>query len=436
MKRIILTLLIILSVDMTIKANDQDTLWIRYTSPINELDFTPDDNYVVAWNNNIEFWEVEQGVKEFFIPTEAVGDYNYNEEFLVFSQDSTPKLLNWQTREVFEGFEKEDFRIDKIRTAKSKNEFIALGYQKEGISFFESESTVYFWDINSKLLVDSLEILNQFEKDNFTWRRAVLDYDYIGNNDEYLYVKFIDYNNRIIIIPPSERRTNYFYHLYNRSTKELVDSIFVFQDTKNGAEVPIDRIQVMNNRSRIAWNNKGGEINFYDINTRQFYDNFSRQDFSKVNDIELSRDDQLISLTYGKFINVFNVETENLVTSFNTGSTYGQCKLSNNDRYMIGSIDDILIMHPVTLSSVETNALKSQTTISPNPTSSIVNIDLICSESVVDYQITDINGEKIMQSTKANQNGNLQIDLSSYSAGVYFLTINCKEPMTYKIIKE
>lgn len=194
---------------------------------------------------------MQQGVKDFFIQSEVLGGYNYNEEYLVFSQDSTPKLLNWKTREVVEGFQKEVFRIDKIRTAKSKNEFMALGYLKEGISLYESESTIYFWDINSKILVDSLEISNQFEKDNYTWRRYVMDYDYIGNNDEFLYVKFNDYNNRVVSIPPNERRTNYFYHIYDRNTKELVDSLFVFQDTKNGAESTVDKMFVMNDRSKL-----------------------------------------------------------------------------------------------------------------------------------------------------------------------------------------
>ncbi|PKL81076.1 MAG: hypothetical protein CVV25_01170 [Ignavibacteriae bacterium HGW-Ignavibacteriae-4] len=155
-----------------------------------------------------------------------------------------------------------------------------------------------------------------------------------------------------------------------------------------------------------------------------------------VNDIEFNNDDKLMSLTYGEFINVFNYEIDEIYASFNTGTTYGQYKLSNNKNLMIGSVEGYLLLHPVTLSSVETNTLKSQTTISPNPTSSIVNIDLNCSEPLVDYQITDINGASVSQTTIANQFGSLQIDFSAYPTGVYFLTINCKEPVTYKIIKE
>ncbi|MER3329468.1 MAG: hypothetical protein RIF34_07820, partial [Candidatus Kapaibacterium sp.] len=149
MKNIFLVLLTILSVVITVKGDELDTLWYRNTSFVNELDFTPDDRYVIAWTNAIEFWEVQQGVKDFYIPIEAVGDYNYNKEFLVFAQDSTPKLLNWQTREVVEGFEKQEAFLGIIKTAKSKNEFMATkGHHPK---------LIYFWDINQKKILDSLE---------------------------------------------------------------------------------------------------------------------------------------------------------------------------------------------------------------------------------------------------------------------------------------
>ena len=140
-------------------------------------------------------------------------------------------------------------------------------------------------------------------------------------------------------------------------------------------------------------------------------------------------------MTYG-IINVFDLENSSLFASFNTGSSYGQCKLSQNKQYMIGSVGSVLIMHPVTLSSIETEALNNQVTISPNPTSNFVNIELNCSEPKVDYQINDLNGALVAQSTIANQSGNLQLDFSDYTSGIYFITINCIEPKTYKIIKE
>ena len=75
--------------------------------------------------------------------------------------------------------------------------------------------------------------------------------------------------------------------------------------------------------------------------------------------------------------------------------------------------------------------------ISPNPTSSFINIDLNCTEPIISYQINDINGLMLFQSSVQNQAGNLQVDFTSYPSGVYFLSVICNnQPKTYKIIKE
>ncbi|MCA9747553.1 MAG: T9SS type A sorting domain-containing protein [Romboutsia sp.] len=75
--------------------------------------------------------------------------------------------------------------------------------------------------------------------------------------------------------------------------------------------------------------------------------------------------------------------------------------------------------------------------ISPNPTNSSVNIELNCAESIINYQINDINGLMIFQSSVQNLVGNLRIDFTSYPSGVYFLSMICNnQPQIYKIIKE
>ncbi len=429
MKNLLLTLMLVVFASTTIKAIEIDTLWLRIAGAgVQELDFTPDDKYVIAWTNAIEFWEKQQGVKEFSIPIDvkAVGDFNYNKEILVFAKDSTPKLLDWETKDIIEGFEKQETFLGRIRTAKSKNEFMATkGHHPK---------VIYFWDINQKQILDSIEIMKEFEKNNQKWGRSIHEYDYVGNNDEYFYIRINDNNALTSGLNPKYEVDNFSYLIYSRETKELVDSLFAFQVSFENYN-HVDKMVVMNDRTNLAWNNKGGEINFYNVIQKRFYKKFFRNDFSMVNDIEFNNDDKLISLTYG-VINVFDLDNSGLFASFNTRSSYGQCKLSQNKQFMIGSVGSILIMHPVTLTSVETNALKSQTTISPNPTSSIVNIELNCSEPLVDYKITDINGATVSQATIANQFGSLQIDFSAYTTGVYFLTINCNEPMTYKIIKE
>lgn len=75
--------------------------------------------------------------------------------------------------------------------------------------------------------------------------------------------------------------------------------------------------------------------------------------------------------------------------------------------------------------------------ITPNPTNSSVSINLECTEPIINYQIYDINGNSLIQSTIENHIGDLQFDFTDYLSGVYFLTIQCdNQPKAYKIIKE
>lgn len=446
MKNLLLALILTIVISVPAGAIELDTLWYRTMSAgARNVDFTPDDKYVIAWTNGIEFWEVQKGVMEFSVPTELLGDYNYNEEYLVFSKDSTPKLLNWKTREVVEGFEKQTFRIDRIRTAKSKNEFMALGYLKEGISLYESESTIYFWDINSKLLVDSLEISNQFEKDNYTWRRYVMDYDYIGDNDEYFYVKYNDYNHRIVPVPPNERRTNYFYHIYDRDTKQLVDSLFVFQDTKNGAESTVDKMFVMNDRSKIAWNDKGGEINFYDIYTREFYDQlvFDTHDFIEAFDIEFNRDESVVGITHGYNLKIYNLNSKEKIHEYFEGS-WQNLSFSNNDELLTTNIGSYLILFPshTGTSSVEgTDINQLKLTVTPNPASNAISIHFSTeTNESIKLSIIDLLGNEIGiidEGNIENQNYPIDYNISNLAPATYFIRLEIgSEIFTNKFIKE
>lgn len=109
---------------------------------------------------------------------------------------------------------------------------------------------------------------------------------------------------------------------------------------------------------------------------------------------------------------------------------------NEKENYFIGSAGNDLSKYRYDSQSNIENFIEDEIIISPNPTNGIVNINLVCSESILNYQISDITGAAVAQSTLANQSGNLQLDFSAYTTGIYFLTINCKEPKTYKIIKE
>jgi len=433
MKNLIIILLIALIAVIAATADGQDTLWLRYTAGINELDFTPDSKYVIAWNGSIEFWEVQQGVKEFSVPIETVGDYNYNEEFLVFAQDKTPKLLDWKTREVIDGFEKEDFKIDKIRTAKSKNEFMATEIQDSNI--------IYFWDIDSKSKIDSLVLVKKYNDGNYTWLRGIRGYDYLGNNDEFVYVKYSDDNSRWQTIAPKLQKDNCFYHIYNRQTKELVDSLFVFQQTNENKNF-VDKMVVMNDRSKIAWCRNGGMIGFYNVYSKSFYNEFKFDEskYAEPRDIDLSINDTYLTLANGGYIKSYEITNLNNNLYFNVG-TYHQCKLSDNFQYMVGSIGGILIMHPTTVTTIEGSLNENNLTLSPNPASSLVVININSNKVLqIKLSIIDLVGNEIdiiYEGILNQQNYNMDYNISNLTSSTYFVRLEIgNEIITKQFIKE
>jgi hypothetical protein len=95
MKNTLFTLLLVVVTTSATFSNEQDTLWYRFLGrDILDVDFAPDDQFVIAWTQNLEFWDIETGTMNFHIPYVGLGDFNYNNEQIVFSQDSTPKLID------------------------------------------------------------------------------------------------------------------------------------------------------------------------------------------------------------------------------------------------------------------------------------------------------------------------------------------------------
>ncbi len=437
MKNLLLTLLTILSMVLPASAIEIDTLWYRYTGSGNQdVDFTPDDRYVILWRNGIEFWEVEQGAKDFFIASEVLGDYNYNEEYLVFVQDSTPKLLNWQTREVVEGFQKQETYLGRIRTAKSKNEFMATkGHYPK---------VIYFWDINQKQILDSFEIMKEFEKDNQKWGRSIHEYDYVGNNDEYFYIRVNDNNANTPGMHPKYEKDIFSYLIYRRDTKELVDSLFAFQITTDNYS-HVDKLVVMNDRSKIAWNNKGGEINFYNFYSKQFYDKlvFDSHDFVEASDIEFNRLESIVGITHSKDLKIYNLQSKELVYYSNIGGK-DNISFSNNEELFAAHVNSYLLLFPshIVETSVEgTDNKRLNLTVTPNPSSNNISIHFSsATNEPIKLSIIDLLGNeigKIDEGLIENQNYPIDYNISNLAPATYFIRLELgSEIFTKKFIKE
>lgn len=449
MKHLLFTFLLSIIVSTTAFAIEIDTLWYRTMGAgADKVDFTPDDKYVIAWANGIEFWEVEQGVKEFFIPSEATGDFNFNEQYLVFAQDSTPKLLDWKTKEVVEGFEKEKENFGRIMTAKSKNEFMVNTYHEDFAFGDIVGNSINFYNIDSKRKVDSIVFLKQFEKGGYKWKRTLHEYDYVGNNDEFIYVVIDDANDVLQNIPPTSRNRHYSVHFYNIETKELVDSIYLFSSTSTN-KWGINKLQVMKDRTKIAWNNKGGEINFYDFNTKNFYNKiiFDESDFIPATDIEFNNSGRFMAVTQAnaccRYIKIYELETKELVYYSNIGGKEN-VSFSNDDKLLVASVSSFLLLFP---SHIGTTSIENQDdtnlilNVNPNPASNSINISFNSPRiEQIKLSIIDLVGNEIGiidEGLLNTQHYMKEYNVSNLPSGAYFIRLEIGDDIiTQKFIKE
>lgn len=450
MKNILLTILLAVIVSTILKAEgaDEKIIWKTKIPQTQKLSFTPDDKYIIAWANEIQILNTLNGKIEFSIPTESTGDFNFNKKFLVYAIDSIPKLLNWQTKEIVEGFKKENENIGRIRTAKSKNEFMANTYHYDDKLDNVYSNIIYFYDVDSKRKVDSFDLGSSFEKDGYKWKRTIHEYDFVGKNDELIYVIIDDANDVLENIPPMFHKQHYFVNIYNRETKMLVDSTYSFTNT-NEKFGGFNKMQVMNDRSKIAYNGIDGEINFVDVIQRKHEGTLDLAFTGEVEEMEFSDFDNKFYVSRpnpSKYLEVYDFENTSLVKQyvFLKHIIYNRVAFnSNNSLIAFNGIDSLgfgiigLLDDAGLISNVENKEVGF--VIKPNPSSNMINISYNF-ESFQNYKLLlyDFSGNQI---NIINEGGAQYImfdyNISYLSSGTYFIRLEIgNKIITKQFIKE
>lgn len=135
-------------------------------------------------------------------------------------------------------------------------------------------------------------------------------------------------------------------------------------------------------------------------------------------------------------MNIINSELE--IYGLPPDDVYSTIVIYSSDfNYFIGIERDNISKFQYDSQTSVKNSYEEEIIISPNPTNSFVNIELNCVEPIINYQINNLEGLLISQSSMHNQNNPLQIDFSGYTPGVYFLMIRCgNESKSYKVVRE
>lgn len=435
MKNLFLTLLTLLAVVMSVKADEQDTLWFRDTgSIIQDIDFTPDDESIITWNSEIQFWSVKNGTKEFTISTESLGDFNFVDRFLVFSQNKTPLLLDWKTKEVVEGFASEVDKLGRICTAKSKNEFIS--------KFEGNDSTIYFWDIDNKRKIDSFSIKGRFNIKDVYWKRKIVDFDYVGNNDEYFYITIEDNNHSIQNLPLNERKINTSNLFFSRYEKEQIDSVHRSTFENSNPIYDYNYISVLNNRNKVIMNKSGGKLMFYDIDFNQILDELTfSNDSAIVNDIYITKDDNIIAIASDRNTKIIDLTKKEVLQSYNFEIKH--IALGNISNFIVAGGNEFISLRPKSwiksLIQIESegNNLKIEQSINNEQINIIIDIDII---SEYNLSIVDISGnvfELIDEGVSNLKNKTIPYKIDSLAKGLYFIRLEYNNRnITTKLFKE
>lgn len=78
-----------------------------------------------------------------------------------------------------------------------------------------------------------------------------------------------------------------------------------------------------------------------------------------------------------------------------------------------------------------------ESTVSPNPTNGIVNINVDCNSNFMSYSVTNLEGVEIINRQNIDNKNSIKLNLADYPSGIYFVTTVCgSENNTYKIIKQ
>lgn len=196
------------------------------------------------------------------------------------------------------------------------------------------------------------------------------------------------------------------------------------------------------------------KVGFYttsSTSTQQPFGNFISQDTVKTNQwhhIVVSKQGTLINMYLDNILTISSNSYQNLPLMNGNGLYFGNYPTQPSSG-LDGKIDDIVIYNrginlceidslfnipnPLSTSIESLQITQNNIVIYPNPTSDFISVKINSNELIVDFEIYNILGEKVMK-TKINS-GESKIDICNLQNGVYFLMMKDSKMNALKFIK-
>lgn len=416
MKTLLIALLLIVIVNTSSTANERDSLWRRNTSSdIKELDFTPDDKYVIAWTNSLEFWNVETATMDYIVPDIKVGGITSDEKSLVFIQDGVPKMLDIETKEIIDGFEPPTFQPNHVKVGNDNNIFMC----------FNEKDSLFIWDIATKKIEKVFSIETEFVENGDEFRRKITDYGFAGKNDEFLFVSTLE-ENKYSSGHPSKifRRASKFY---KRNDFELYDSLQWVSNYE----------LVNSNKDLLGITYQKGIIYYYDLKSKSIKDEIIVFDkIYHINTFSFSNNNQFLGTATNQQTKILDVQSKKTLETIDFGVEY--VKFSNNDStFVVGDGNAIVIYNINNIkSNIEDKESNIEFNLYPNPTNQSIRISYIF-KGLTKYKISlyDVAGNFVSIVDESNLNVlnyNFEFNISFLPIGSYFIQLEYDESVIIK----
>jgi hypothetical protein len=380
-----------------IRNTDDGELVRFYTTPIStgsKLQITPDSTRVLMINGS--FGQLRLLDEQFTI----INSFNFESDSikiifnalaidpirpLVYLSAYGGQYINgkYQSASKILAYNYETGEHFRDLTEFGEYEYTVINVSKDGkyfASINEGEAYLKVWDLKTMELIRDVQLYDETKSDNWCEPKDI---------------QFSKLNNDVL----------FYSGNFPSSTVEIIKSGGIHKFT----------ISSNSKTDNIQENPLGGKFIFFDDEDRSLvYDHFAISFYNlKIKEQEY-----------------YNIPPKNIYVGGKT------IYLAKNDCFIgFAGANNCKFLYD-RQTSIETN-YQEEIIISPNPTNSFVNIELNCIDPNINYQINDVNGLMIYQSSVLNNTGNLLVDFTSYPVGVYFVSIECNNLLkTYKIVKE
>lgn len=214
-------------------------------------------------------------------------------------------------------------------------------------------------------------------------------------------------------------------YIHDANTFKLYD-VVLNSYNYNEKSVPISSFD-----KQLSYNNSGSVI-IYNYQNRTIISVMKQQNaYSAL----FSRNSNHIIYGFGYNNQIYDINSNEMIYDYDFITVPKEISVDNSKMFGFKDHKIICLKTFFTKSSVEN--IEVDIIISPNPTNGLVNITLDCQSPQITYQINNSTGQMVENRTIDNSPNSLVFDFSSFSTGVYYLTINCeRKPTTYKIVKE